>query len=245
MIIGWAEALRRVHCILYAATHIGGGSAAQGRETCRYRARRRLTPLLGGDGVPLDRHILRSLTDMQAAATFMRELGYTAQPQQIDTAELGLDEFSRNLLLQSGRTMRAGYRVLIAELREPPRRWATIGRRLAEHLHDRPLAIIGVPGPGGAWERVFVLRPRMVRTPKGMSYKRAAWSPPRPQNPAQRYPWALTASARSGSTRRSSSVADSVLAVQIPARPSPRTPYGGRPPTGPDAPGWRGAAALR
>lgn len=121
----------------------------------------------------MDRHVLRSLTDLDAASRLLRELGYTAEPHAVDTAAIGIGEFSRNAVLQQGRNMREGYRVLVAETRTPPRQWAGLGRRLAQNLHDRPLALIGVPGAGGAWERVYLLRPRLVRTPKGMTCRTA------------------------------------------------------------------------
>ena len=119
--------------------------------------------------MPIDRHVLRSLTDVDAAARLLRELGYTAEPRAIDTTALGIGEFARNAVLHQGRSMRDGYRVLVAETAHPPRQWANLGRRLAQNLHDRPLALIGIPGMDGIWERVFLLRPRMVRTPHGMT----------------------------------------------------------------------------
>lgn len=156
-----------------AGTDGYGGTFAQ-RANCvdgntGATARPRLAPR--GCFVPLDRHRLRALTDLDAAAGLLRELGYVAPPRRIDPASLGLGDFPRNYLLQDGNSMSAGYRVLMTETRNPPRQWASLGRLLAQNLHDRPLAMVGVLGADGVWDRVVLLRPRLVRSPGGVTYR--------------------------------------------------------------------------
>lgn len=111
------------------------------------------------------------MRNLENAAAMFRTLGYTQSPRQIDAAELGIRGADRNVVIRQGRRSREGYAVFIAELERLPRSLTTIGRSLREGLHDHPLAVLGVPGQDGAWERVVLLRPRVVEANGRLTYR--------------------------------------------------------------------------
>jgi len=112
----------------------------------------------------IERITLSGLQSVEAVVTLLRQLGYQAAPHPIDTQGLELDSYPKNAILRAGERRREGYAVLVAEVPELPRSLASFGKRLLLNLHDHPLALLGVPGPSGAWARLVVLRPRRVRT---------------------------------------------------------------------------------
>ncbi len=119
----------------------------------------------------IERATLRAVTDMDAAARLVRELGYTASPQAVDSEALGLGAYPTNRLLRSGQRRREGYAVWILEAEDLPRALAAWGRQLCVSLHDHPLAVVGIPGPTGAWTRLVILRPQMGAASGGPTYR--------------------------------------------------------------------------
>src|SRR5579875_1085983 len=102
---------------------------------------------------------LRTVRSSDAAVDLLRLLGYEAQALPHDGAALGLDG-AEALRLRSDRSQARGYGVLIAELDRAPRSLRTLGRRLVEQFHDRPLALIGVRDGRRDWREFLVVRPR-------------------------------------------------------------------------------------
>ncbi len=52
--------------------------------------------------------------------------------------------------------------MLVAEIEETPRSLRTLGRRLVEQFHDRPLALLGVRNGASQWQQLIVVRPRLI-----------------------------------------------------------------------------------
>jgi hypothetical protein len=123
--------------------------------------------------MPIERADLRAVSDLDAAARLFRALGYTAKPTRIDPSALGIENLPKNLLLRAGQRSREGYAVFLAEAPQFPRSLAAFGRSLRERLHDDPLAVLGVPGRDGRWERFVVVRPRAVQTSGRIAYRAA------------------------------------------------------------------------
>jgi hypothetical protein len=121
----------------------------------------------------IERAALRAVTDVEAAARLLRELGYTAPPQALDSAALGLGAYPTNRLLRSGQRRREGYAVWILEAEDLPHALAAWGRQLCGSLHDHPLAVIGMPGPTGAWTRLVIMRPQAVQASGRPAYRMA------------------------------------------------------------------------
>ena len=110
---------------------------------------------------------VRSLAD---ALDFARRLGYQDGKSTLDLPELGLPGFSGHYFLRTGKKKREGYGVLVGEMNEIPRSLASLGRGLRA-LHDHPLAIIGTPGADGEWTRFVVVRPRLVKSGNGFTFR--------------------------------------------------------------------------
>lgn len=108
---------------------------------------------------------LRSATSPEGAIGLLRLLGYDANPLPFDPTGLGLEGEALRLL--SDRSPARGYGVLVAELAEAPRSLRTLGRRLVEQFHDRPLALLGVRDGGAPWQQVIVVRPRLIEGGSG------------------------------------------------------------------------------
>jgi hypothetical protein len=101
---------------------------------------------------------LRSLRSPDGALEVLRQLGYdteTAKPYQLE--DVGLSGVGTRLRRSQSR----GYGVLIAEVDELPRSLKPLGRKLIEGFHDYPVAFLGV-GNSGAWDRLALIRPRLV-----------------------------------------------------------------------------------
>lgn len=120
----------------------------------------------------LVRALLRSIASLDDAVSLMAQLGYRARPAAVDATALGLgDQFARNRLIREGQRRRTGYAVFLTEVDQPPKALATLGRRLLQNVHDRPLAVVGVRGSGSRWERMVILRPRFVESAGRTAYR--------------------------------------------------------------------------
>src|SRR5450830_59891 len=108
---------------------------------------------------------LRPVRSAAAAVDLLKQLGYDASPLPYDGSALGLG--GEALRLHSDRSPARGYGVLVAELEEMPRSLRTLGRRLVEQFHDRPLALLGVRDGSAEWQQVIVLRPRLIEGGSG------------------------------------------------------------------------------
>jgi len=95
----------------------------------------------------------------------LKLLGYEAAPLPYDASLLGLE--GEALRLNSDRSPARGYGVLVAELNASPASLRTLGRRLVEQFHDRPLALLGVRNGSAHWEQVVVVRPRLIEGGSG------------------------------------------------------------------------------
>ena len=104
---------------------------------------------------------LRAVRSPERAVELLRLLEYEVNPLPYDTAAMGLDD-GEALRMRSDRSPARGYGVLIAELDRAPRSLRTLGRRLVEQFHDRPLALIGVRNGGREWSELLVMRPRLI-----------------------------------------------------------------------------------
>ena len=111
---------------------------------------------------PLPSARLRALRSIDDAVRLFEDLGYTRPAHQVDTAELGLPDLAECLVGRSARGSRAGYGLVLAEAAALPRSLRPLARALQRRVHDRPLAVLGVPDEAGIWRRMIVLRPRHV-----------------------------------------------------------------------------------
>lgn len=123
--------------------------------------------------MPIEPADLRSLRNLEATVSLFRGLGYAATPRAIDSNALRIGDYPRNALLREGKLRREGYAVWIVETTELPRSLTAFARSLVEFLHDFPLGVLGVRGPTGQWERVVILRPRVVAASGGPAYRAA------------------------------------------------------------------------
>jgi hypothetical protein len=108
---------------------------------------------------------LRALRSPVEALSLLRLLGYEAAPLPYDGSSLGLDGQAHRL--NSHRSPARGYGILVAELARSPASLRTLGRKLVEQFHDRPLAILGVRNGSAHWEQVVVVRPRLIEGGSG------------------------------------------------------------------------------
>jgi hypothetical protein len=100
---------------------------------------------------------LRSRDD---ALGLLRLLGYEAKPLPFDAGDLGVSGDA--VRLTSHRSPAQGYGILVGELGDGRRPLRTLGRRLVDRFHDRPLALLGVPGSDGSWKQLVIVRPRLI-----------------------------------------------------------------------------------
>jgi hypothetical protein len=104
---------------------------------------------------------LRSVRSVEQAVELLRLLEYETKPVPYDTQAIGLDA-TEAVRMRSDRSPARGYGLLIAEFADSPRSLRTLGRRLLEHFHDRPLALIGVRNGRREWSELLVVRPRLI-----------------------------------------------------------------------------------
>ena len=113
---------------------------------------------------------IRAIRSLNDAVQFAHRLGYAAPPVQMDLPDVGLTGFARHAFLKFGKNKRQGYGVLIGEMPSLPRSLTGLGRSLRT-LHDHPLAIIGTPDASGRWNRLVVVRPRLVKSGNSFTYR--------------------------------------------------------------------------
>lgn len=123
--------------------------------------------------VPLDLSFIRAVTDLDSMVRLLNHLGYRAAPRSIDAAAMGIEEYPHNLVMRLGRRKREGYALFVAETEAVPTRLRSLGQQLITRLHDHPLALIGVRGDSGRWERLVLLRPRKISSARGVTYQMA------------------------------------------------------------------------
>ena len=138
-------------------------------------------------------HTLRAARSTNGAVELLRLLGYDARALPFAAEAVGLDGAHCHRLT-SDRSPARGYGVLVAELDRPPRSLRTLGRRLVEQFHDRPLAILGVRNGADEWGELIVLRPRLIEGGGGaVSVRKLTIDVERPTRPRrrgrQRSPW--------------------------------------------------------
>ncbi len=104
---------------------------------------------------------LRAVRSPEQAVELLRLLEYEANPLPYDPLAIGLDG-GEALRMRSDRSPARGYGLLIAEVDETPRSLRTLGRRLVEQFHDRPLALIGVRNGQREWSELLIVRPRLI-----------------------------------------------------------------------------------
>ena len=109
-----------------------------------------------------------SHTDEFAGRTFARAgcgsiavARYETSALPFEAGAVGLDGVPA-LRLRSDRSQARGYGLLVAELESIPRSLRTLGRRLVEQFHDRPLALLGIRDGGREWRELLVVRPRLI-----------------------------------------------------------------------------------
>ncbi len=103
---------------------------------------------------------LRPVRSIERAVELARLLGYEANPLPYDGSSIGLA--GETVRLNSDRSPAKGYGLLISEIEAVPRSLRTLGRKLVEQFHDRPLALLGVPNGSGEWNELVVVRPRLI-----------------------------------------------------------------------------------
>lgn len=108
----------------------------------------------------LGRTRLSAVSSMPEALALLGELGYSSPARPIDIGEFALTGLSRASVLRSNSLKRLGYGVVVAEAPSAPRSLRPVAKTIRERIHDRPLGVLGITGPGGAWERMIVFRPR-------------------------------------------------------------------------------------
>ncbi|MGH3991685.1 MAG: hypothetical protein ACRDSN_04375, partial [Pseudonocardiaceae bacterium] len=99
---------------------------------------------------------LRAVRSPEKAVELLRLLEYEANPLPYEANAIGLDGVSA-LRMRSDRSPARGYGLLIAELDEAPRSLRTLGRRLVEQFHDRPLALLGVRNGQREWSELLIV----------------------------------------------------------------------------------------
>jgi hypothetical protein len=103
---------------------------------------------------------LRDLRSVEGALNVARLIGYTGEAVPFAGSDLGLRHDA--IRLRSHGRADQGYGLLIATVNGSPRSFRTLGRRLVEGFHDRPLAIFGLRGPSADWRQAVVVRPRLI-----------------------------------------------------------------------------------
>jgi hypothetical protein len=103
---------------------------------------------------------LRPVRSIERAVELARLLGYEANPLPYDGSGVGLA--GETVRLNSDRSPAKGYGLLISEIDSVPRSLRTLGRKLVEQFHDRPLALLGVKDGSEGWNELVVVRPRLI-----------------------------------------------------------------------------------
>jgi Eco57I restriction-modification methylase len=103
---------------------------------------------------------LRPVRSIERAVELARLLGYDANPLPYDGSGVGLA--GETVRLNSDRSPAKGYGLLISEIDTVPRSLRTLGRKLVEQFHDRPLALLGVRNGSVGWNELVVVRPRLI-----------------------------------------------------------------------------------
>jgi hypothetical protein len=103
---------------------------------------------------------LRPVRSIERAVELARLLGYEANPLPYDGSGVGLA--GETVRLNSDRSPAKGYGLLISEIDAVPRSLRTLGRKLVEQFHDRPLALLGVRNGSEGWNELVVVRPRLI-----------------------------------------------------------------------------------
>ncbi|MGH2451336.1 MAG: Eco57I restriction-modification methylase domain-containing protein [Candidatus Limnocylindria bacterium] len=103
---------------------------------------------------------LRPVRSIERAVELARLLGYEANPLPYDGSGIGLA--GETVRLNSDRSPAKGYGLLISEIDSVPRSLRTLGRKLVEQFHDRPLALLGVRNGSEGWNELVVVRPRLI-----------------------------------------------------------------------------------
>lgn len=111
--------------------------------------------------MPISRGHVRAIDSIEGAAQFFTGLGYTTTVRPLDVDEVGLTGVNEAAYLKSGRRMRDGFAVVIADTETKPRSVRPLAKMLQRRIHDRPLGVLGIRGGSdGSWERMIVFRPR-------------------------------------------------------------------------------------
>ena len=112
---------------------------------------------------PVTQMNLRGVRSPEQAVGLLRLLGYETSALPFEAGAVGLDGVPA-LRLRSDRSQARGYGLLVAELESIPRSLRTLGRRLVEQFHDRPLALPRQSANGGrqSGEQLLVVRPRLI-----------------------------------------------------------------------------------
>jgi len=121
--------------------------------------------------VAVDLAFIRAVEDFDSLVRLLNHLGYREPARPVDVGSWGLDEYPRNRVMRLGRRKREGYALFLAEMDAVPTRLRYLGQQLLTYLHDRPLAILGIRGTSERWERLVLVRPRRIRSAKGMTYQ--------------------------------------------------------------------------
>lgn len=103
------------------------------------------------------------MDDLGEAAALFAELGFTADAGPFDASEIPHVDTAR--VAVSGRRKREGYALCLMETQEAPRSFRSLARWLRDHVHDRPLGVLGVKGKDDRWRQMVVMRPHT--TPGG------------------------------------------------------------------------------
>jgi hypothetical protein len=100
---------------------------------------------------------LRSLADGLALAQL---LGYDAPALPVDGSAFGIAGDA--VRLRSHASPSDGFGILVGTVETRPRSLKSLGRRLIDTLHDRPLALLGVQDGGTDWSAAIIVRPRLI-----------------------------------------------------------------------------------
>lgn len=110
-----------------------------------------------------------AVNSVDTAAALFAQLGYGARLRPLDLREVPLPGLDAASYVRTGRRRREGYCLVFGETTTRPRSLRALAKGLRDHVHDRPLGVLGVSGDGGRWERMIVLRPRVSATGGGVS----------------------------------------------------------------------------
>ena len=109
---------------------------------------------------------LRGVRTVADAIALLGELGYTRPALPFDIAEFPVEGVHQAMTLREGSSARRGYVVFVGETDRLPRSLRPIAKSL-RHLHDRPLALIGVRGEQGEWTQLVIVRPQVAGGRRG------------------------------------------------------------------------------